>query len=203
MRPPAEENLDEAPDSPPQVPMHFMNGYRGWHIVFEGNQEVIELVTTDEEDEVVDNVIGNVVGDVDPMMVFWDIEMGHAVGPIDDPLGGMDDSSSSSDSDEEMDVAMNGNKDVGIQCNLIDMADDLESDSSTDESAMDSDDSDSSSASSDEGPAGCPPSSVYVCGGRGRFCVRGRAVSSSRYVCGGRGRHCLRGGTSRAVSGIF
>lgn len=211
MRPPAEENLDEAPDSPPQVPMHFMNGYRGWHIVFDDNgQEVIELVTSDEEEEGEHELVGHVAEALDPMEAFWAIEM--------DPLGEhvvvdngyMSDSSDNSaddesENEEEMDVEEGGVKDVGVQCNMgllvghIEAASDVDGDSTANDSDSDSSGADSKISDSDMEDVLQPNSrlaSAYVCGGRGRHCVRGVTATPSRYVCGGRGRHCIRGGSS-------
>jgi len=214
MRPPAEESLDEAPDSPPQVPMHFMNGHRGWHIVFENGQEIIELVTSDEEMDSDEEGEGNVVevpdpvAEVpDPIAAFWDIEMGPVVDVIVDPLGGVSESSDSDDSDAEMEVEEGGSKDIGIQCDLglggVHGEDDSEEDSGSESVGSDeSDQSSESDAEEERQKANSPPASVFVCGGRGRHCVRG-AAAAPRYICGGRGRHCIRGGPSVSRGRIY
>jgi len=207
---PEEENLDEAPDSPPHVPMHFMNGHRGWFIVIDAaGNEVIELVTSDEEE--VENEGGEeqAAGNVDPIAVFWDIEMGNVGEPVGPPNVAVPPASDSSDSEEEMEVDGDGYKDIGIQCNLgaADQQGLSDSDVDSDGPVSDMEEnsgSDSSDSVSDEEnfiPDAPLPFANYVCGGRGRLCVRGRAASSSRYVCGGRGRHCVRGGPSVSMRG--
>jgi len=196
---PDEENLDEAPDSPPHIPFQFMNGFRSWYIVLDPNgQEVIELVSSDDEDElenpvapvVPNNVIGNnepnvPVGNVEPMEAFWDIEMENNGEQV------LESSSESSDSEEE-DVA-HDHHEIGVQCNLGGLENSLlgmpglvqESDASdSDEmeaqditSESDSDTSDGMAPNSFGGkPLSSPP--AYVCGGRGRYCTRGRGYSA-------------------------
>jgi len=167
MIPPAEEGLDEAPDNPPQVPLHFINGYRGWHIVIDENgQEVIELVTSDEEEEGEEDVVADQVEEVDPVEAFWDIEMGPAGEPVGDPLGNMPDSSDTSDSDDDT----GGVKEIGVQCNIWRQR--KESDSSETDNELDSSSASSELSESDPGRPG-PSLDGYVCGGRGRLCLRG------------------------------
>ena len=49
---PDEDSVGEVSNSPPHVPVHYMNGFRDWHIVMDPDgTEVIELATSDEEDE--------------------------------------------------------------------------------------------------------------------------------------------------------
>jgi len=207
MKPPAEDGLDDMPDSPPHVPLNFMNGYRNWHIVIEPNgQEIIELVTSDEEDEGEIVIEDHAVNGPDPMEAFWDIEMGQVVDLHVDPLAGRADSSSSG---EETDDEEEGPKDIGVQCNLgaakgnamSDSDEGRDSPASDMEESMDSDTSSDASDHEDSPPTMPLPPAVYVCGGRGRLCVRGRGASSSSYVGGSRGRHCFCGGPSLSTRG--
>lgn len=205
---PSEENLDEAPDSPPHIPVQYMNGFRSWYIVLEPNgQEVIELVSSDDEEEGEVAPGNQAVNEPDPMIIFWDIEMGQMGDLHVNPL--VENSSDSSSSEEEMDGGEEEYKDIGIQCNLGAADQQGLSDSDVDSDGLVSDmeesaGSDSSGSVSDEEnfmPNAPLPFANYVCGGRGRLCVRGRAASSPRYVCGGRGRHCVRGGPSVSMRG--
>jgi len=184
MRPPAEENVDDAQDSLPEVPMQHRNGYRDWHIVFDADgQEVIELATSDEEEG--DNEAGGEnVGDIDPIAVFWDIEMGDGGENLGHPNVIVHVELESSDSEEEMEVEGGEFKDVGIQCD-IENSDSHDSDSDSDRYSENSDsdcdnlpessgDPESSSSDSDDEvvmPERKSPFVPFVCGGRGRLCI--------------------------------
>lgn len=169
---PYEESLDEAPDSPPHVPLNFMNGFRSWHIVIDPDgQEVIELVSSDEEEE---EALENPPENLEPMAAFWDIEMGH-IG-VNYPNVPLESSSDSSDSEDD-DVG--GVKEVGVQCDIWKQgkgADSSESDNTSIGSEL----------SEDESARPGPSLGGYVCGGRGRFCLRGyrsRPFPGNANVC--------------------
>jgi len=211
---PDEENVDEMPDSPPHVPVQYMNGHRGWHIVIDNGQEVIELVTSDEEDEP-DPLAGNidpvpVVNEVqddpavidEPMVAFWAIAMQPEAEQ-------MESDADTSDSDEDENELVVNQHEIGIQCtvggvqnSLLGVLEGYYSSEDTDSNVSDQEDyssesennyttpNDTSDSSDDEAPAhldtGSPRApSLYVCGGRGRYCHRGRASSSmiGKYLC--------------------